>query len=106
MDNMIEIIVAIVAAIGAYFAALANNQAKKANTEAAQANKAVNHTEPGAERLYDIAKNLLTTAQKTHAKVEELDERTGHLSRVILSRPCLQSNSRCEMIDDRKKTEE
>ena len=63
---ILEAISGVLAAVAAYYSI-------KAKKEAGEANKAVNHTEPGQPRLYDIALNNatnLTTIKERQRNVE------------------------------------
>ncbi len=99
MESVTEMIAAAVTAaiagIGAYFAA-------KANTQAKQANQAVNHTGPGSKRLYDIIDQTDRKVDALDGRIYTLDTRTQNLSDVILSRPCMHTGAKCNVQSEKQ----
>tara|TARA_Y100000361_G_scaffold106724_1_gene96465 strand:- start:258 stop:578 length:321 start_codon:yes stop_codon:yes gene_type:complete len=74
MDSLItEGIVGLLAAVAAYFSI-------RAKIEAGQANRAVNHSEEGSPRLYDIALSNSTSLAAIRERVKNVERNCEQLS--------------------------
>ena len=79
---MLQLITAASAAIAAYYSLLAKKEAKSTND-------AVNHTQPGQERLYDLV-------AKTHSRLIVVEDRQQLFQDIIMSRPCIREAEDCD----------
>ena len=70
----------LIEAIGGVLAAVAAYYSIRAKKEAGEANKAVNHTEPGQPRLYDIALNNATNLATIKERQRNVEANLGKLS--------------------------
>ena len=70
----------LIEAIGGVLASFATYYSIRAKKEAREANKAVNHTEPGQPRLYDIALNNATNLATINERQRNVEANIGKLS--------------------------